>query len=55
MFKAQKDFLRTVATTDKQVLPYFPRQMGKTYVRKYLKKIGASKEAPVEPEEGKHE
>lgn len=40
MLKAQKDFLRAMTSTDKHVLYYFPRQMGKTYVRNLIKKIG---------------
>lgn len=40
LLKMQKDYLRAVVKNDKQVLHYFPRKMGKTYVLKFLRNIG---------------
>jgi hypothetical protein len=40
MFKIQKEIIKAVASTNKSVICYFPRQMGKTRLRNYIKKIG---------------
>lgn len=40
MFKLQKDYLRALVKQDKHTIYYFPRQMGKTYVLNFIKRIG---------------
>lgn len=41
MYTFQKEFLKALVKNDKRQFYHFPRQMGKTYVRDFIKQIGS--------------